>query len=135
MDDAVKAVGCETEVSSVDVVSGKTQDLVIRRPEWVAHVLDDASGELRAVLLHLPSAERRALSDTATRIWQLVVASGEVGVRAVDLVPVLSDEYGADPTIVMRDVVALVEQMLDGEWLEAVVPAAAERQSGAGTSD
>ena len=84
--------------------------------------MDDSTGQTHAVLLHLPRGERTALSPTATRVWQLIVAAGADGVRLGDLVPVLAAEYGADPMIISQDVAALGAQLLAGEWVEAVPP-------------
>ena len=92
----------------------------VRRPEWVAHVLDESTGEPHAVLLHLPRGERTALSPTATRVWQLIVAAGAKGVQTADLCPALAAEYGADPEIVSQDVAGLMTQLLAGEWVERV---------------
>jgi hypothetical protein len=86
----------------------------------VAHVLDDSSGEPHAILLHLPRGERTALSPTATRFWQLIVAAGTSGARITELAPALAAEYDADPTVVERDLRALQVQLLDGEWVEPV---------------
>ncbi len=94
----------------------------VRRPEWVAHVLDEAAQPPQAVLLHLPSGRRTGLSDTATRIWQEVVASGADGIDAETIAALLAAEYGADPTIVTHDVTVLLTEMVAGEWVE-VVPA------------
>ena len=105
----------------------------LRRPEWVAHVLDagdDSAADLttnggpssrdrgHAVLLHLPRGERVALSDTATRIWLIIVESGASGVRMGDIVSVLAAEYGVDPTIVDHDATQLARQLIAGDWLE-----------------
>lgn len=95
-------------------------DPPLRRPAWVAHVLDDSSGEPHAILLHLPRGERTALSPTATRFWQLIVAAGTPGARITELAPALAAEYDADPTVVERDLRALQVQLLDGEWVEPV---------------
>jgi hypothetical protein len=93
----------------------------VRRPEWVAHVLDEHAGEdPHAVLLHLPRGERVALSPTATRIWELIVAAGPSGAHVGDIVPILAAEYGVDPTIVDHDAADLVNQMVAGEWLEVL---------------
>lgn len=105
-------------MTEVDPTIGPT--VPVRRPEWVAHVVDESSGEPHAVLLHLPRGERTALSPTATRIWQLIVAAGPQGVQTGDLVPLLATEYGADPMIIRRDVIALAGQLLAGDWVEAV---------------
>ncbi len=94
----------------------------VRRPAWVAHVLDESTGEPHAVLLHLPRGERVALSPTATRVWQLIVAAGPAGVRLADVVAVLASEYGTDPKIIERDVDALTSQLTSGEWVEPVGP-------------
>lgn len=116
-------------------VDGHQLEGRVRRPEWVAHVLDEGvpsesapegpadaaePGQPHAVLLHLPRGERVALSATATRIWQLIVAAGPSGVRMGDMVPILAAEYGVDPTIVDHDATELVNQMVAGEWLEAL---------------
>ena len=92
----------------------------VRRPEWVAHVLDKEADPPRAVLLHLPSGRRIGLSHTATRVWQEVVASGADGIDAGGLTEILAPEYGADPKTVAHDVAALLKDMIDGEWAEVV---------------
>ena len=97
----------------------------MRRPEWVAYVFDEAAPgaegeEAVAVLLHLPRGERVALSGTGSRVWELITAAGAAGVRMGDLVPLLAEEYGVDPTIVDHDVSALLAQMTAGEWVEIV---------------
>ncbi len=91
-----------------------------RRPEWVAHVLDEAAEPPRAVLLHLPSGRRIGLSDTATRVWQEIVASGAEGVQVGVITANVAPEYGVDPTIITHDVVALLDDMVAGEWVEMV---------------
>ena len=91
-----------------------------RRPEWVAHVLDEAAEPPRAVLLHLPSGRRIGLSDTATRVWQEVVAAGSDGVQMGAITAILAPEYGVDPTIITHDVTALLADMVEGEWVEIV---------------
>ena len=106
-------------------------DRPVRRPDWVAHVLDESTGKPHAILLHLPRGERVALSPTATRVWQLIVASGPTGARLTEIVPLLASEYGADPTIIEHDVAALVAQLTTDGWAEPVT--AADRQSGAAT--
>lgn len=92
----------------------------VRRPEWVAHVLDEAADPPRAVLLHLPSGKRTGLSDTATRVWQEVVASGDDGVDVDTIAATLAAEYGADSTVVTYDVATLLTEMAAGEWVELV---------------
>jgi hypothetical protein len=92
----------------------------VRRPEWVAHVLDEAAEPPRAVLLHLPSGKRTGLSDTATRVWQEVVASGDAGIEVDTIAATLAAEYGADPQVVTHDVTALLTEMAAGEWVEVV---------------
>ena len=119
------AKGCETGVTDVTIganplPTGPTTGY--RRPAWVAHVLDDAGEEPHAVLLHLPRGERVALSGTATRVWQLIVAAGPKGTQMGDVVPILTKEYRADPTIISRDVAALLAELLAGEWVEIVDP-------------
>jgi hypothetical protein len=103
----------------------------VRRPEWVAHVLDDASGEPRAILLHLPRGERVALSRTGTSVWQLIVAAGSDGISVPELVPSLAEEYQAEPEVVTTDVQTLIDQLLEGEWVESVTEGAGTE--GAGT--
>lgn len=120
---------CVTEVTNgTDDASHRR----VRRPEWVAHVLDEASDPPRAVLLHLPSGRRTALSDTGTRVWQVIVAAGPDGVDGVNIGQTLGPEYGVDPTIVAHDVAGLVAEMVEGEWLE-VVPESGV--AGGGTTD
>lgn len=92
----------------------------VRRPSWVAHVLDEAAEPPRAVLLHLPSGRRIGLSDTATRVWQEVVASGADGIHLGAITAIVAPEYGVDPTIITDDVAALLADMLEGEWVEVV---------------
>lgn len=104
-----------TDVADVTIV-------VLRRPEWVAHVLDEASDPPRAVLLHLPSGRRIALSDSGTRVWQVIVASGAEGTNGVNIGQTLGPEYGVEPTLITRDIAGLLTEMLEGEWLEAVPP-------------
>ena len=98
-----------------DVATGR-----VRRPEWVAHVLDEAAEPPRAVLLHLPSGRRIGLSDTATRVWQEVVAAGADGISLGDIAAILAPEYGVDPAAIAHDVTALLSDMIDGEWIEVV---------------
>lgn len=107
-----------TDVTGSD--AAKVSRLPVRRPEWVAHVLDDATGEPHAILLHLPRGERTALSTTGTRVWQLVVGAGPAGISAADMAPVLAKEYAADPKVVQADVTTLIEQLLAGDWVEPV---------------
>ena len=83
-------------------------------------MLDEASDPPRAVLLHLPSGRRTALSDTGTRVWQVIVASGAEGTNGVNIGATLGPEYGLDPTIITHDVCGLVAEMVEGEWLEVV---------------
>ena len=92
----------------------------VRRPEWVAHVLDEVAEPPRAVLLHLPSGRRIGLSDTATRVWLEVVASGADGCHLAAITEILAPEYGVDPSIIDHDVAALLADMVEGEWLEVV---------------
>ena len=92
----------------------------VRRPEWVAHVLDEAAEPPRAVLLHLPSGRRIGLSDTATRVWLEVVAAGADGVHLGAITAILAPEYGVDPTIINHDVAALLADMVQGKWVEIV---------------
>ncbi len=91
-----------------------------RRPEWVAHVIDETAEPPRAVLLHLPSGKRTGLSETATRIWQEIVASGTEGVSVSAIAAIVAPEYSADPAIIAHDVVALLNDMVAGEWVEIV---------------
>lgn len=92
----------------------------VRRPDWVAHVLDEAADPPRAVLLHLPSGRRIGLSDTATTVWREIVASGAAGVEAADVARTIAPEYGVEPSAIVGDITALYDQLLDGEWVEAV---------------
>ena len=91
-----------------------------RRPEWVAHVLDEAAEPPRAVLLHLPSGRRIGLSETATRVWQEIVAAGAVGTHVGGITAIVAPEYGVDPTIITHDIVALLDDMVAGDWVEVV---------------
>jgi Coenzyme PQQ synthesis protein D (PqqD) len=106
----------------VTVVTGVTHGAseAVRRPDWVAHVLDEAADPPRAVLLHLPSGRRIGLSDTATRVWQEIVASGEDGVAAAAVATRIAPEYGVETETIVPDIVDLYEQLLDGEWVERV---------------
>lgn len=92
----------------------------VRRPVWVAHVVDDASGQPRAILLHLPRGERIALSATGTSVWGLIVETGQHGASAVEIAPTLAAEYDAAISLVEADVVSLIDQLLAGEWVERV---------------
>ena len=98
--------------------SSQPVDRAVRRPEWVAHVLD---GE-HAVLLHLPSAKRVALSPEATAIWSQIVAAGPAGTRTGDIVAALAPRYDVEPTIIESDVRQLLDDLLNGEWVEEVEP-------------
>lgn len=123
----------ETGVVGVTDVTNGTQSLPslpVRRPDWVAHVVDESTGEPHAVLLHLPRGERTALSPTATRIWRLIVESGAAGVRLGDLVPILAAEYQADPMIIRQDVTALAGQLIEGGWVEEVAESRADEGAG-----
>ena len=42
----------------------------------------------------------RRASDTATRVWQEVVASGDDGIDVDTIAATLAAEYGADPQVV-----------------------------------
>ena len=106
----------------------QVEDLPVRCPAWIAHVLDESTGEPHAVLLHLPRGERVALSPTATRVWQLIVAAGAAGARKADVVPLLASEYGTDPLIIEHDVAELMTQLATGGWAETVAPP--ERSAG-----
>lgn len=92
----------------------------VRRPDWVAHVLDEAADPPRAVLLHLPSGRRIGLSDTATTVWREIVASGSVGVEAAAVARTIAPEYGVEPSAIVGDITDLYDQLLAGEWVEAV---------------
>lgn len=92
----------------------------VRRPEWVAHVLDEAAEPPRAVLLHLPSGRRIGLSDTATTVWREIVASGAAGVEAAEVARTVAPEYGVEPVDIVGDIADLYDQLLQGEWVEAV---------------
>jgi hypothetical protein len=101
-----------------DVTNGATRR--VRRPDWVAHVLDDEAEPPRAVLLHLPSGRRIGLSETATRVWQEIVAAGAEGTHVGAITAIVAPDYGVDPTIITHDVVALLDDMVAGEWVEIV---------------
>ena len=89
----------------------------LRRPEWVAHVLDDG----RAVLLHLPSAKRRVLSPEATAIWQAVVASGSEGATSDEVSAVVGAAYPeADPDVIAHDVGVFLGELLATDLVEVV---------------
>ncbi len=107
------------DVTGVTDVTGGA-NACFRRPEWVAHVLDEEAEPPRAVLLHLPSGRRIGLSDTATRVWQEIVASGAEGVQMGAIAAIVAPEYGADPTIITHDIAALLAEMVEGEWVEIV---------------
>jgi len=68
-----------------------------------------ADDEGRIVLLHLPSAQRLVLSETATRIWTGLVDGRAPG----ELSASLAAEYGTDAEVVARDVDRLVVDLLD----------------------
>lgn len=113
------------DVTRVTDVTAEAQPR-FRRPDWVAHVIDEAAEPPRAVLLHLPSGRRTGLSDTATRIWQVVVSAGAEGVHVGGITAIVAPEYGVNPTIITHDVVALLDDMVTGEWVEIVT----EREGG-----
>ncbi len=92
----------------------------VRRPDWVAHVLDEAADPPRAVLLHLPSGRRIGLSDTATRVWREIVDAGEGGVDAGEVAERIAPEYGVKTDAIVPDIVELYGQLLEGEWVERV---------------
>lgn len=94
----------------------------VRRPDWVAHVLDDAADPPRAVLLHLPSGRRIGLSDTATRVWQEIVDAGEGGIEAAEVAGRIAPEYGVATEAIVADIGELYGQLLEGEWVERVTP-------------
>jgi hypothetical protein len=81
-------------------------------PPDVAAADDDG----RWVLLHLPSGQRLALSDTASRVWDGLVE----GVDSADLAASLAQAYATDPDVVDRDVRALIDQLLAAGLLEPV---------------
>jgi len=92
-------------------------DQRLRRPDWVAHVLDDG----RAVLLHLPSAKRRVLSPEATAIWQAVVASGSAGATPAEVTAEVQAAYpGTDPDVIAHDVAAFLDELLATDLVEVV---------------
>ena len=68
-----------------------------------------ADDEGRIVLLHLPSARRLVLSETASRIWTGLVDGRAPG----ELSASLAAEYGTDAEVVARDVDRLVVDLLD----------------------
>ena len=68
-----------------------------------------ADDEGRIVLLHLPSAQRLVLSETASRIWTGLVDGRAPG----ELSASLAAEYGTDAEVVARDVDRLVVDLLD----------------------
>ena len=88
-----------------------------RRAPDVADVVDSAAGG-GAVLLHLASGRRTVLSETATAVWQAVVAAGRDGVSAGELAPPLAAHFGADPAVVHADVARLLAELLSAELLE-----------------
>jgi hypothetical protein len=92
----------------------------VRRPDWVAHVLDEAAEPPRAVLLHLPSGRRIGLSDTATRVWREIVDAGEDGVDADEVAERIAPEYGVETGVIVPDIVELYGQLIEGEWVERV---------------
>lgn len=89
----------------------------LRRPEWVAHVLDDDD---RAVLLHLPTARRLALSPEATAVWALILDSGTGGTTSARIAAALAPRYAAEPSVIADDVRRLLQALLDADLLEPV---------------
>lgn len=85
-----------------------------RRPPHVAWVVDDGT----AVLLHLPSGRRVALSETATAVWQALVGAGDAGLRVADVTPALAERFGADAAQVSADVQHLLDELLAAGLLE-----------------
>jgi len=81
-----------------------------------------ADDEGRIVLLHLPSARRLVLSDTASRIWEGLADGRDPD----ELTTSLAATYGTDQDVVRRDVDRLVADLLDRGLLEQRPPADAE---------
>jgi hypothetical protein len=127
--------GAEEEPTATDQSASDAASWPVRRPAWVAHVLDDENEPAQAVLLHLPSGRRTALSDTGTAMWQVIVASGADGVTARDIGGALAPEYGVDAEVIAQDVGGLLAEMLDDDWLEVVPdqPHQPEQARGEGT--
>ena len=76
-----------------------------------------ADDEGRVVLLHLPTARRLVLSETASLIW-----AGLVDGRApAEVAASLAAEYSTDPEVVSADVNRLVTTLQD-QGLLAVRP-------------
>lgn len=125
-DPPFRGVAVVTDVTDVSRVAKSTETSEetpgprVRRPEWVAHVLDDAVTPPRAVLLHLPSGRRTGLSDTATRVWRAIVDSGADGVTAKRVADLLAPEYGVLPGAILGDIADLYGDLLEGEWVEVV---------------
>lgn len=80
----------------------------------VAEVLD---GE--AVLLNLTSGVYFGLNETGTRVWQLIQTYGDLPT----VVRCMADEFAIDAAKVDRDVMQLVQDLLEKRLLVAdVVP-------------
>jgi hypothetical protein len=79
----------------------------------------DASLDGCAVLLHLPSARRTVLSDTATAVWLEVVAEPE-GADVDEVAVRLAERYGEAAARVTSDVEALVTELLAAGLVEPV---------------
>jgi hypothetical protein len=68
-----------------------------------------ADDEGRIVLLHLPSARRLVLSDTASRIWEGLADGRDPG----ELAASLASAYGTQTDVVAADVDRLVADLLE----------------------
>src|SRR5436190_10135286 len=119
---AVGAAGAGSREASVAEGASGAAAARVRRPDWVAHVLDEEADPPQAVLLHLPSGRRTGLSPTATRIWQEIVATGQKGADQASLADKLAPEYGTTPSAIALDIEALLVEMVTEDWLEAVPP-------------
>jgi hypothetical protein len=83
----------------------------VRVPQGV--LSREVQGE--TVLLNLESGEYFGLDAVATRIWQLLSESGDVG----GVESTMCDEFEVEPAVASKDVRALVAELLKRRLLEA----------------
>lgn len=84
-----------------------------RKPPHVAHARDgDAT-----IVLHMERGEHVALSAHGTKVWELLLDSGDAGT----VVERLAAEYAdADPAVIEADVRALLDDLVARDLLDAV---------------
>lgn len=81
-----------------------------RKPADVGYARDDGS----VLLVHLADGRRRALSATATRIWDLVL----LGIGVEDIIMTLQNEYPDTPSSLPSEVRQLLAELVDARFLQ-----------------